>query len=99
MDFSLEDVISKIRQDILMDRLELGEVGITLEGITPDSMLMAENGLGLDSVDALDVLVAIQQIFGFKIENIDRAFIEQTCRTVMSLAEYVLDRLNQVRKG
>lgn len=93
MEHSLPNLIDTIRRDILMDRLELGELGITLESIAPDTLLMADAGLGLDSVDALDVLVAVQQIFGFKIETIDRAFIEAQCRSVRTLADYVASRL------
>ena len=93
MTYTFEDIVSKIRTDILMDRLELGDVGVTLDSITSESILMDESGLGLDSVDALDILVGVQQIFGFKIDAIDRTFIGEKCRTVRSLAEYVGSRL------
>ena len=94
MTYSFETIVSKIRNDILMDRLELGDVGIRAEDITPDSKLMDESGLGLDSVDALDVLVAVQQIFQIEIKEIDRAFIEEKCLTVGALANYVSERLS-----
>ena len=93
--YSDNEIIFKIRKDILMDRLELGDLGVTLDSITPDSVLMDDSGLGLDSVDALDVLVAVQQIFGFTIETIDRAFIEDKCHTVRSLATYVGSQQSQ----
>ncbi len=62
-----------------------------LEGMTPenleDDMLLWGEGLGLDSVDALELVVALEKEYGFKIENeeIDR----EALANVASLAEFV----------
>lgn len=64
---------------------------LMLEGLTPeeigdDEPLFGE-GLGLDSVDALELVLGIEQEFGVKIGNdeMDRSAF----RTVASLSEFV----------
>jgi len=93
MTCSFEFIVSTIRDEVLMNRLELADVGVNPDAITTETKLMDESGLGLDSVDALDVLVAVQQIFKFEIKDIDRAFIEEKCATVGSVATYVDERV------
>lgn len=64
---------------------------LNLESMTPDSigddMPLWGEGLGLDSVDALELMVALEQEYGFKIdsENID----QESLSTVARLEEFV----------
>lgn len=82
-------VIDTIKQ-LLLVRLELEETGLTVEQISEDTLLLDESGLGLDSVEALDLLVGVEKSFGLQIEAIDQSFIEATCHSVRSLAEYIV---------
>jgi acyl carrier protein len=74
---------------LLLKRLELEETGLTAEQISEDSLLLDESGLGLDSVEALDLLIGVEKSFSLKIPNIDKTFIETTCHSVRTLADYV----------
>lgn len=71
-------------KEIIVESLHLE--GMTPEGIEDDMLLWGE-GLGLDSVDALELVVALEKEYGFKIENeeIDR----EALANVASLAEFV----------
>jgi acyl carrier protein len=81
--------------DILLDGLDLADLGYEREQISGATPLFDEvDGLGLDSLAALEVAVAVQQKFGFKIEKLDRAFFEKNCSTVGVLARYVAGRLS-----
>ena len=81
--------------DILLDGLDLADLGYEKDQISGATPLFDEaDGLGLDSLAALEVAVAIQQKFGFKIETLDRAFFETNCVTVGTLARYVAGRLS-----
>ena len=81
--------------DILLDGLDLADLGYEKDQISGATPLFDEaDGLGLDSLAALEVAVAIQQKFGFKIETLDRAFFETNCVTVDTLARYVAGRLS-----
>ena len=59
-----------------------------------DAHAAPADGLGLDSLAALEVAVAVQQRFGFKIEKLDRDFFETNCSTVSALTRYVASRLS-----
>ena len=81
-------VIDTIKQ-LLLVRLELEETGLTVDQISEDTLLLDESGLGLDSVEALDLLIGVEKRFGLQIEGIDQSFIATTCHSVRSLAEYI----------
>lgn len=90
----LDNIQDTIIDDILLDGLDLAELGYEKGQISGATPLFDEaEGLGLDSLAALEVAVAVQQKFGFKIETLDRAFFETNCVTVATLARYVAGRL------
>jgi len=61
----MDDLKIRVKQ-MLIDRLKL-------EGMTPDQIddqaPMFGEGLGLDSIDALELVLAVEQTFGVKIED------------------------------
>lgn len=64
---------------------------LKLEGMTPDQIdgtapLFGE-GLGLDSIDALELVLGIEQVFGVKIE--DEAAGLKAFRSVDALTEFI----------
>lgn len=64
---------------------------LNLEGLTPDSIAddapLFGQGLGLDSVDALELVVALEQEYGISIESHE---VDKTVFTsVASLGEFV----------
>ena len=54
-----------IVEELMLD-MESGE-------LADDALLFDSEGVGLDSVDALQLVVAIEKKFGFKIENAEEA--------------------------
>jgi acyl carrier protein len=61
----MEELIYKLKKEIIT---ELKLEDITPEDIDTDSPLFAE-GLGLDSIDALELIVLLERIYGLKIED------------------------------
>lgn len=91
----LASIQNVIIDDILLDGLDLADLGYEKDQISGATPLFDEvEGLGLDSLAALEVAVAVQQKFGFKIETLDRAFFETNCVTVDTLARYIAGRLS-----
>ncbi|KUO73426.1 MAG: acyl carrier protein [Clostridia bacterium BRH_c25] len=84
-----------IKEDILINRLELED--ITPEEIGDDTPLFGE-GLGLDSVEALDVVAGIEQVFNVKLQGISPAEFKKHLRSVETLAQFVLDKGGNTEK-
>ena len=73
---------SEIKQ-LIVDRLKLE---VDPASIGDDQPLFGE-GLGLDSIDALELVLGVEQAFGVKIE--DEEMGAQALSSVNSLAEFV----------
>ena len=56
--------------------------------IDSEAPLFGDEGLGLDSVDALELGLAIQKAFGFQMEN-DSNALREHFRSVATLAAFV----------
>ncbi|HEX6851782.1 MAG TPA: phosphopantetheine-binding protein [Candidatus Polarisedimenticolaceae bacterium] len=69
--------------------------GMDPASIEDDAPLMGE-GLGLDSVDALELMVALEKEFGVKLENaeVGRAVL----KSVSTLAAFIAERRAAVGK-
>ena len=66
--------------------------GLSLEDITPDEIeddmaLFGDDGLGLDSVDAIELTLVIEREFGVKIANMADA--ESIFANAASLCNYI----------
>ena len=64
---------------------------LRLEGLDPESIgddqLLFGEGLGLDSIDALELIVLLQQQYQIKLSNSDEG--PNVFRTVRTMAEYI----------
>jgi len=77
---SLQDV-----ERLIIDTLHLDEVGV--EQIDPDAALFRD-GLGLDSIDALELSLAISKNFGVVI-SADDPEIQQIFSSLTNLTSYI----------
>jgi acyl carrier protein len=70
---------------------------LNLQGMTPDMIAdeapLFGDGMGLDSVDALELAVAIEKRFGIRIEN--EAATREAFASITSLSVFVEQRLGQ----
>lgn len=96
-EWTREEIVNFIKKDLLLERLDLANAGTTLEDIKDDTPLLHE-GLAIDSVDALDLLVEVEKTFGLKLPEMGRTFIERTCKSVQCLADYIVANLEQSKK-
>ena len=81
----MEELIDKLKGEIIA-QLNLEEV--KKEDIDPDGTLFGD-GLGLDSIDALELIVLLEKNYGIKIANpADGKKIFQSVRT---MAQYIQD--------
>ena len=59
----MEELIEKLKRE-LIEELNLEEV--TPEEINPDEPLFGDGGLGLDSIDALEIILILERNYGIK---------------------------------
>jgi acyl carrier protein len=75
-------------KELLIERLKFEDM--TPDDIGDDDALFA-GGLGLDSIDALEIVVMLETEFGIKVKNESAA--RDNFRSVASLAAFVEQRL------
>jgi acyl carrier protein len=63
---------------------------VTNEQINPDEPLF-NSGLGLDSIDALELIVLLQQDYGIKVKSAEEG--KQIFRSVRTMAEYIREKM------
>ena len=79
----MEELIEKLKAQII-EQLNLEDV--EPEDIDPEESLFGE-GLGLDSIDALELIVLLEKEYGIKIENPKEG--QKIFFSVQSMAEYI----------
>jgi acyl carrier protein len=81
----MEDLILELKEKII-DVLNLEEM--TPDDINADAALFGE-GLGLDSIDALELIVLMEKDYGIKLANPSEG--KSIFKSIRTIAEYVKD--------
>jgi acyl carrier protein len=81
----MEELIEEIKTKLIAHL----NLQITNEQINPDEPLF-NSGLGLDSIDALELIVLLQQEYGIKVKSAEEG--KQIFRSVRTMAEYIQEK-------
>ena len=81
--------IKKELKVLLVEQLSLED--ITPEEIGDDMQLFGE-GLGLDSLDAVEIVVLLQRNFNLEVKDMEQS--REVFTSVNTLAEYVYEKTN-----
>ena len=87
----MNDLEHQIKQ-LIIDSLALED--ITPADIGNEEPLFGDEGLGLDSVDALELGLAVQKTFGFQLDG-ENDNLRDNFANVKTLAEFVRNRQAQ----
>ena len=79
----MEELVQNLKKDII-EQLNLED--LTVEDIGDDELLFGEN-IGLDSIDALELIVLLEKNYGVKIE--DPEVGKKVFNSVKTMAEYI----------
>ena len=79
-----------LRAEIKTMMVENLMLKVTPEEIGDDQPLFGPAGLGLDSIDALELVVSLEKKFGVTVANSEVA--RQALATVNSIHDYVLEK-------
>ncbi len=83
---TINECCEELKKHIINDlRLE----HITLEEISDDSLLFDPDGLGLDSLDAVELVVIVEKRFGIKIEDPEKA--REIFVSPLTLASFIME--------
>ena len=82
----MEELILELKQQII-EALNLEEM--TPDEIDTDAPLFGDDGLGLDSIDALELIVLMEKRYGIKLAN--PAEGKAIFKSVASIAAYVAE--------
>lgn len=85
-EIKLAEIREKLKV-LLVDQLALDDV--TPEEINDDDELFGE-GLGLDSLDAVEIVVLLQRNFGLEVKDMEKN--REVFRTISTLADYVYEK-------
>ncbi|MDR1886428.1 MAG: phosphopantetheine-binding protein [Prevotellaceae bacterium] len=86
--------MDKLIEELKFKLIEHLNLQIPCERINPDEPLF-NSGLGLDSIDALELIVLLQQDYGIKVKSAEEG--KHIFRSVRTMAEYI--RQNEVSKS
>ena len=80
----MEQLINEIKLK-LIDALNLD--GMTPEDINNDAPLFGDEGLGLDSIDVLELIVLLERNYGIRLANPQEG--KEVFRSIAVMADYV----------
>ncbi len=83
---TVEQYCEELKQAIIAD---LNLEDISLEDITNDTLLFSPEGLGLDSLDAVELVVVVAKRFQVEITSPDEAIA--AFQSVKTLAQYIME--------
>lgn len=85
---SLEEIRELLKKK-LVEELSLED--ITPEDIKDDEILFGEEGLGLDSLDAVEIVLILQQNWGIDLTNMDTEQGREIFTSLDVLTQYIYD--------
>jgi acyl carrier protein len=80
-----EELIQDVKQ-LIVERLKLEEIAV--EDIDTDAALFGE-GLGLDSIDALELVIGLEKEYGVSIPDAEVG--KKVFQSVRTIAQYIVD--------
>jgi acyl carrier protein len=83
-----EPVIKRLKK-LLVNQLNLGRDPESI----PDNISLFREGLGLDSIDSLEIIIGIEREFKLSLSDEQLKEPDRIFRSVRSLADFVEERL------
>lgn len=80
-------------KQLIIDNLALEDISV--EDIDDNTVLFSDEGLGLDSVDALELGLAIQKTFGLQLDG-EQNQLRDHFESVATLANFIRSKKGEV---
>ena len=92
MEYSRDEIKEILKKKVIIERLELEEV--TPSDIADDENLFDKNGLALDSVEALDIVTGISEVFEIDTSKISQEDLNKGFHTINQITDYIVEEEN-----
>ena len=86
----MDNLINEIKAE-LIKALHLD--GMKPEDLDADAPLFGEGGIGLDSIDALEIIVMLEKNYGIRLSNVAEG--KAIFKSIRSIAEYVKEHKSE----
>ncbi len=83
---TLEDIRKQLKEE-LIENLSLED--IEPDDIKDDEILFGDEGLGLDSLDAVEIVVFLQRIWGIEIKDMEQG--RKILVSINTMADYIYE--------
>ena len=86
----MDNLINEIKVE-LIKALHLDDM--KPEDLDADAPLFGEGGIGLDSIDALEIIVMLEKNYGIRLSNVSEG--KEIFKSIRSIAEYVKEHKSE----
>ena len=86
----MDNLINQIKVE-LIKALHLDDM--KPEDLDADAPLFGEGGIGLDSIDALEIIVMLEKNYGIRLSNVSEG--KAIFKSIRSIAEYVKEHKSE----
>jgi acyl carrier protein len=84
------DIKEKLKEVIITD---LAIEGVSVESVEDDKPIFGEEGLGLDSLDAVELVVVIHKHFGVQIKDMAKG--REVFQSINTLSEFIRENVEK----
>ena len=86
----MDNLINQIKVELIK---ALHRDGMKPEDLDADAPLFGEGGIGLDSIDALEIIVMLEKNYGIRLSNVSEG--KAIFKSIRSIAEYVKEHKSE----
>lgn len=86
-----KELLKWVQAELIFKRLNLADLGLSVEDVGDETLLFQKEGLDLDSVDGLELAVGIEQKLGLKVGKLKEDTAKTRFATVRSIRDFILE--------
>jgi len=80
-----------VQEELIFKRLNLADLGLSVDEVGDETLLFQKEGLDLDSVDGLELAVGIEQKLGIKVGKLKEDIAKTKFATARSITDFILE--------
>ena len=84
-----KELLKWVRAELIFKRLNLADLGLSVDEVGDETLLFQKEGLDLDSVDGLELAVGIEQKLGLKVGKLKEDTAKIKFATVRSIRDFI----------